>query len=35
MAEVVFEKVRKTFGSTVAVNDLDLTIDEGEFVSLL
>ena len=35
MAEVVFEKVRKEFGSTVAVDDLDLTIDEGEFVSVL
>ncbi len=35
MAEVAFEKVRKEFGSTVAVDDLDLTIDEGEFVSLL
>ena len=35
MAKVVFEKVRKTFGSTIAVNDLDLTIEEGEFVSLL
>ena len=35
MAEVVFEKVRKTFGSTIAVNELDLTIEEGEFVSLL
>ena len=32
---MIFEKVRKTFGSTVAVHDLDLTIDEGEFVSLL
>ena len=35
MAKVVFEKVRKTFGSTIAVNELDLTIEEGEFVSLL
>jgi len=35
VAEVVFEKVRKEFGSTVAVDDLDLTIDEGEFVSVL
>jgi multiple sugar transport system ATP-binding protein len=35
MAEVVFDNVRKNFGSTVAVDALDLTIDEGEFVSLL
>ena len=32
---MIFEKVRKAFGSTVAVHDLDLAIDEGEFVSLL
>ena len=34
MAEVVFDKVRKAFAATVAVHDLDLTIDEGEFVCL-
>lgn len=35
MAEVRFDKVRKTFGPAVAVHDLDLTIAAGEFVSLL
>ena len=35
MADVVFEKVRKAFGSTIAVDALDLTIAEGEFVSVL
>ena len=35
MAEVVFSNVRKIFGSFTAVHGLDLTIDEGEFVSLL
>ena len=35
MAEVVFASVRKVFGSFTAVHGLDLTIDEGEFVSLL
>ena len=33
--QVVFEKVRKTFGDTVAIPCLDLTIESGEFVSLL
>ncbi|HEV7268632.1 MAG TPA: ABC transporter ATP-binding protein [Falsiroseomonas sp.] len=33
--EVHFEKVRKAFGSAVAVRELDLTIRGGEFVSLL
>jgi ABC-type sugar transport system ATPase subunit len=33
--EVRFEKVRKAFGSAVAVRELDLTIKGGEFVSLL
>ena len=28
-------RVRKTFGDVVAVDDLDLTIDDGEFFSLL
>ncbi len=35
MAGVVFEKVRKTFGAMVAVDNLDLTICDGEFVSVL
>ncbi|MBA3520501.1 MAG: ABC transporter ATP-binding protein [Rhizobiales bacterium] len=35
MAGVQFDKVRKAFGSAVAVAGLDLTIGEGEFVSLL
>ena len=35
MADVVFEKVSKAFGSTIAVDGLDLTIGEGEFVSVL
>jgi multiple sugar transport system ATP-binding protein len=35
MAEVIFSKVRKAFGSAVAVKGLDLTVKSGEFVSLL
>jgi multiple sugar transport system ATP-binding protein len=35
MAAVTFEKVRKTFGTSVAVESLDLAIADGEFVSLL
>jgi ABC-type sugar transport system ATPase subunit len=35
VAEVVFSNVRKVFGGFTAVHGLDLTIDEGEFVSLL
>ena len=35
MAEVVFEKVSKSFGTTVAVDALDLAIRDGEFVSVL
>jgi multiple sugar transport system ATP-binding protein len=35
MAGVRFEAVRKTFGTAVAVEALDLAIEEGEFVSLL
>jgi multiple sugar transport system ATP-binding protein len=30
-----FEKVSKAFGSTIVVDDLSLTIDDGEFVVLL
>lgn len=33
--KVVFEQVRKLFGATVAIPSLDLTIESGEFVSLL
>ncbi len=35
MAEVVFSKVQKKFGAFTAVHGLDLSIAEGEFVSLL
>jgi ABC-type sugar transport system ATPase subunit len=35
MADVVFSKVRKTFGAFTAVESLDLAISSGEFVSLL
>ncbi|GAB5508638.1 MAG: sn-glycerol-3-phosphate ABC transporter ATP-binding protein UgpC [Hyphomicrobiales bacterium] len=35
MAAVVFSNVRKEFGSFTAVHGLDLSIEEGEFVSLL
>ncbi len=35
MADVVFSDVRKTFGSFTAVEGLNLSIEQGEFVSLL
>src|SRR5690349_2882900 len=35
MAEVRFETIRKTFGKVTAVDDVDLTVGEGEFVVLL
>jgi multiple sugar transport system ATP-binding protein len=35
MSDVVFSKVRKTFGSVEALAGLDLAIRHGEFVSLL
>jgi multiple sugar transport system ATP-binding protein len=35
MAEVRFEAVRKTFGKQTAVDDVDLEIQDGEFVVLL
>jgi multiple sugar transport system ATP-binding protein len=35
MADVVFSNVRKAFGNFVAVDDLNLSIEQGEFVSLL
>jgi putative spermidine/putrescine transport system ATP-binding protein len=34
-ADVRLESVRKTFGDIVAVDDVDLTIEQGEFFSLL
>jgi multiple sugar transport system ATP-binding protein len=34
-ATITLTKLRKTFGSAIAVKDLDLKIDAGEFVSLL
>ena len=35
MADVRLERVRKTFGDTVAVDGLDLDLKDGEFVVLL
>ncbi len=35
MAAVTFSKVRKAFGTAVAVKGLDLAVEDGEFVSLL
>src|ERR671919_26728 len=35
MAEVHFQAIRKTFGKTVAVDDVDLDVADGEFVVLL
>ena len=35
MAEVRIESVRKAFGKTAAVDDVDLTVADGEFVVLL
>jgi multiple sugar transport system ATP-binding protein len=35
MADVRFEAVRKTFGKVVAVDDVDLEVDDGDFVVLL
>ncbi|MGP9818501.1 ABC transporter ATP-binding protein [Salinarimonas sp. NSM] len=35
MAQVRFDKVRKAFGAAVAVEGLDLVIEDGAFVSLL
>ena len=35
MAEVVFDQVRKSFGTFTALHGLDLAIGSGEFVSLL
>src|SRR5919108_6352264 len=35
MADVRFESIRKTFGKVVAVVDVDLEVDDGDFVVLL
>jgi multiple sugar transport system ATP-binding protein len=35
MAEVRFESIRKTFGKVVAVDDVELEVEDGEFVVLL
>jgi multiple sugar transport system ATP-binding protein len=35
MAEVRFQQIRKSFGKVTAVDDVDLTVGEGEFVVLL
>jgi multiple sugar transport system ATP-binding protein len=35
MAEVVLDRIRKTFGSTVALDDVSMTIPDGSFVVLL
>lgn len=35
MAEIKLERIRKTFGRVVAVNNLDLTVADGEFLVLL
>ena len=35
MADVVFSKISKRFGRTVALENLDLTVEDGEFVSLV
>jgi multiple sugar transport system ATP-binding protein len=35
MSQVVFQQVTKRFGDTVAVDDLDLRVDDGEFMVLL
>ena len=35
MADVSFQRVRRTFGKVVAVDDVDLEVTDGEFVVLL
>ncbi len=35
MSQVVFERVTKRFGDTVAVDELDLHVEDGEFMVLL
>ena len=35
MAKIVFENVTKKFGSNTAINDLNMEVGDGSFVSLL
>jgi len=35
MTQITFEHVVKRFGSVTAVNDVSLTVGDGEFVALL
>ncbi|MAO89350.1 MAG: ABC transporter ATP-binding protein, partial [Dehalococcoidia bacterium] len=35
MEKLVLKNVNKNYGSVVAVDDLSLTIEEGEFITLL
>jgi len=35
MAEVTLTKVTKTFGDFVAVNEIDLAVDDGAFTVLV
>ena len=35
MAEVVLDKICKSFGSFLAIKDLSLTIRDGEFLTLV
>ncbi len=35
MASITLESLRKTFGETVAVDEIDLTIEDGEFLVLV
>src|SRR5918996_3028009 len=35
MADVSFQRIRRTFGKVVAVDDVDLDVHDGEFVVLL
>ena len=35
MASVAFESVRKVFGKTTALKDVDLLVRDGEFMVLL
>ena len=35
MSRIELKNLRKEYGSTVAVNDLNLTIEDGEFIVLV
>ncbi|MFL2654900.1 MAG: sugar ABC transporter ATP-binding protein, partial [Alphaproteobacteria bacterium] len=35
MSRIELKDLRKEFGNTVAVNDLNLTIEDGEFIVLV